>query len=50
MIERLIRWAIKTFLKDKHLHSNPKPAITAVVDFPKEGTNTSGTFKEGVNA
>ena len=34
MIEKLIRWAIRTFLKDKHLHSNPKTA--AVVDFPKE--------------
>ena len=38
MIEKLIRWMIEKFLKKHHLSHNPtrKPAITAVVDFPKE--------------
>ena len=49
MIEKLIRWMIEKFLKKHHLSHNPTRK-TAVVDFPKEGTDTSGTFKEGVNA
>ena len=38
-MEAIIRWLIKTFLKNKHLHSDPKPKLTAVINFPKEGAD-----------
>ena len=58
MIERFIRWQIRVFLRGFHLHRDPSPhKLTAVVNFPKEGTDTPRTFtdivgtsKEGVNA
>ncbi len=38
MIEKLVRWLIKTFLKGYHLHRDPTK--TVVVNFPgvKDGT------------
>ena len=43
-MEAIIRWMIKTFLKDMHLHRDPSPhKQTAVVNFPKEGTDAERT-------
>ena len=66
MIEKLIRWMIEKFLKTHHLSHNPTRKTAVVDfpkgiagEQPRfipenidtmQGTNTSGTFKEGVNA
>ncbi len=36
MIEKLVRWLIKNYLPGFHLHRDPGPRVTAVVNSPKE--------------
>ena len=38
MLEKLIRWIVKNFLKGHHLSHNPTRK-NAVINFPKEGTD-----------